>query len=281
MDNCDILNGFLCSLPYMNELLLGDVGVTLTDCEKYLLAKPGKKLDLKINAGDPLKPGSAVYRAVHERKRVVIRADKSLFGVPYIAVAIIPLFNQKAEVIGAASVQESVDRQDDLKQMANALNNNMSVVASTMEEIAAQIQEIAATAKISAKLAQDSNAQISETDQVIQLIKSITGQINLLGLNAAIESARVGEYGRGFGVVAQEIRKLAANSADSIKKIESVIRAVQGGSAHTTKQMQQVESIISQITEAVAHAAEAAQQNSVLAQKLNRHADMLTEDQYN
>ena len=58
-------------------------------------------------------------------------------------------------------------------------NNNMSVVASTMEEIAAQIQEIADTAKISAELAQNSNSQISETDQVIQLIKSITGQINL------------------------------------------------------------------------------------------------------
>ena len=279
MDNCDILNGFLCSLPRMNELLLGDIGVTLTDCEKYLLAKPGEKLDLKINAGDPLKPGSAVYRAVHEKRRVVIRADKSLFGVPYIAVAI-PLFNQKAEVIGAASVQESVDRQDGLKQMANALNNNMSVVASTMEEIAAQIQEIAATAKISAKLAQDSNAQISETDQVIQLIKSITSQINLLGLNAAIESARVGEYGRGFGVVAQEIRKLAADSAASIKKIEVVIRAVQEGSGHTTKQMQQLEDIISQITEAVAHVAEAAQQSSVLAQDLDHHANKLTEDQY-
>lgn len=279
MDNGDILHSFFCSLPYINELLLGDVGVTLTDCQKYLLAKPGKKLDLRINRGDPLKPGSAVYRAIHENRRVVIRADNSLFGVAYIAVAI-PLYSEKTEVIGAASIQESVDRQNDLKKMSVDLSDNISVVASTMEEITAQIQEIAATTKMSAQFAQDSNSQISETDQMLQLIKSITSQINLLGLNAAIESARVGNYGRGFSVVAQEIRNLAANSSESIKKIETVIKAVQAGSNHTAKQMHQIDSIISQITAAVAQVTGTFQQTSALAQELDCHATLLTEDQY-
>lgn len=100
--NCpEIIQCFFRVLPYVNELLVGDAGVTLTDTEKYLLAKPGKKLDLKINPGDPLKPGSAVYRAINEKKRIIIRADKSFFGTPYIAVAI-PLFDRGS---GAGNTQ--------------------------------------------------------------------------------------------------------------------------------------------------------------------------------
>ena len=179
---------------------------------------------LSANLPRPLKAGGAVTRAIEEKKRIVIRADKSLFGVPYIAVAV-PLYNKDGQIIGAASIQEAVDRQDDLKQMSATLSENIGVVAATLEEVAAQTQEIAATSRTVSDMALNSYSRIKETDEVISLIRSISAQTNLLGLNAAIESARVGEHGRGFGVVAQEIRKLASGSAESIKKIESVIKS--------------------------------------------------------
>lgn len=279
MSGEELLTHFYHTWPYLNELFLSDIGVTLTDREKFLLAKPGRKLDLKITAGDPLKPGSAVYRAVHEKRRVVIRADKSLFGIPYIAVAI-PLYDQTGAVVGSACVQESVERQDSLKEMSAKLNDNISVVAGTMEEIAAQIEEIAATCKISTKLAQDSYSQSQDTDNVLGLIKTITSQTNLLGLNAAIESARVGEQGRGFAVVAQEIRNLSTNSAESIKKIETVIKMIQDSRSKTSKQMDQIDGIIAQITSAITQVAGAIQQTGTLGQQLDRLADNLTaEDQ--
>jgi hypothetical protein len=276
--NCpEIIQCFSRVLPYVNELLVGDAGVTLTDTEKYLLAKPGKKLDLKINPGDPLKPGSAVYRAINEKKRIIIRADKSFFGIPYIAVAI-PLFDQTGKIVGAASIQESVDRQETLKQMSATLNDNISVIASTLEEITAQAEGIASTSKKSTKVAQDSYARIQETNQILTLINSITSQTNLLGLNAAIESARVGDQGRGFGVVAQEIRKLATTSAESIKKIETVIEATQQSSNQQCKQMEQIDTIIIQITEAITYVTGAIQQTSTMAQELEKIADCLAED---
>jgi len=274
----ELLTHFCSVWPYLNDLLLNDVSVSITDKEKFVFYKPGKRLDLKIKPGDPLKAGGAVTRAIEEKKRIVIRADKSLFGVPYIAVAV-PLYNKDGQIIGAASIQEAVDRQDDLKQMSATLSENIGVVAATLEEVAAQTQEIAATSRTVSDMALNSYSRIKETDEVISLIRSISAQTNLLGLNAAIESARVGEHGRGFGVVAQEIRKLASGSAESIKKIESVIKTLQTDSGNTAKQIDEIGTIIAQITEAITHVAGAIQKTSSLAQQLDSLADGLSADQ--
>ena len=62
-DESDILiEAFLKAMPYLNSLLVNDVGVSITDREKYLLYIPGKQLDLKVQVGSPVKEGSTVWR---------------------------------------------------------------------------------------------------------------------------------------------------------------------------------------------------------------------------
>jgi methyl-accepting chemotaxis protein len=68
---------------------------------------------------------------------------------------------------------------------------------------------------------------IKKTDEIVAFIRNVANQTNLLGLNAAIESARAGEAGRGFGVVAQEVRKMAVESADSVKNIKTLLNKIQ------------------------------------------------------
>jgi hypothetical protein len=277
-DSNAILEHFLYVLPYLNEICISDVGVALTDREKYLLYKAGKKLAFKGEANSLIKPGSAVEKAIAEKRRVVMRGDKAIFGIPYIASAF-PVMDDDGEVIGCAVTTESVELQDNMLHMATTLNEDVSVLASTIQEISAQTQEIASVCSSLAQSVLESRQRVKETDQVIAMIRNIAGSINLLGLNAAIEAARVGDVGRGFGVVAGEIRKLSASSTDSIKKIDEVITAIQADSDRNYSQIAQVNDTVIQVAAAITQVAGALQRASGVVQELNAIAESISKDE--
>lgn len=277
--NDAILKEYYNVLQKLDDLLINDVGVTLVNRKEFLLYKRGKNLkhDLKIEAGLALKPEMIVSIAMNENRRVVQRVAKELWGVPLIAIAI-PLKNEAGEIIGAASVQQDIDDQDKIKNMARTLGTNTASLASTTEELTAQSEEIATACRNLLTVAEDSQQRINETDGVLTFIKGVATQTNLLGLNAAIEAARVGEQGRGFGVVADEIRKLADNSTNSINKIETTLTTIKADSANTTQKLQQIETVIGQIAEAISHVAEALQETNILVEELDKIAENLSKN---
>ncbi|WP_281289508.1 methyl-accepting chemotaxis protein [Sporomusa termitida] len=158
------------------------------------------------------------------------------------------------------------------------MRDNISTIASTSEEISAQAEEIAAITSSLEQASLQSQERVKETDKIIGLIRSIAAQINLLGLNAAIEAARVGDAGRGFGVVADEIRKLAANSADSVKSIDEIIQVIQSDSIRSHTQLQHVKEAVNQIAEAITEVAKNVQQTVPVAHQLDEMADKLSNE---
>lgn len=277
-ENNPVLEMFLHVMPLLGGMFSSDIGVAVTDREKYLLYKRGRVLDLKISAGTPLKPGTAVVRAMSENRRVVVRGDKATFGLPYIATAV-PILDEAGNVVGGAVIIESVEQQDLLKEMAEKLADTTSTLASTSEEISAQTQEISALSRAMSVSAVESQGRLQETDQVVGLIKAVAGQTNMLGLNAAIEAARVGEQGRGFGVVADEIRKLAASTGESIKKIESTLRTIRDDSQKNVDQTRRIDEVMPQIAQAITQVAGAVNEVNEMARSLNEMAENLTRDQ--
>jgi methyl-accepting chemotaxis protein len=83
-----------------------------------------------------------------------------------------------------------------------------------------------------------------KTDKILKMIEKIASQTNLLGLNASIEAARVGDKGRGFDVVANEIRKLSKNSSSSIQQINSILASL----VETSKEISSTVSNIREIS---------------------------------
>lgn len=222
----NLLDCFIKVAPYINELTLSDLAVAVTDTEKYVYYQPGETLDHQVDSGTLLKENSLVMKAMNGKKRVVTRVDnKDLFGVKYIGIAI-PIIENN-EVLGSVFFGESTARQDALREMADELAANTEDLSASSEEIAAQAQQLSALLGELENYSDQSYKEMENIGEVSEFINDISSRTNMLGINAAIEAARVGAEGAGFGVVADEIRDLSNKSSESVEDIKEILDSLE------------------------------------------------------
>ena len=210
--------------------------------------------------------------------------------------------SQTTEIAGAieemtATIIETTTNASNAANSSKEAGSKAKVGASKVEETKQGMHDIVASAQGTAAIISSLANKTDQIGEIAQVIDDIADQTNLLALNAAIEAARAGEQGRGFAVVADEVRKLAERTTKATKEIAETIKDIQREAKEADESMQVAGKVVGrgqQLTEEVAlslgeilegsqnvvdiisQVASASEQQSVAAEQISRNVESIS-----
>jgi methyl-accepting chemotaxis protein len=214
------------TVPFKRKDELGEMGQSLENTTtrlQHIVEGVKRAADKAANSSTSLS---------HQLEQVIARGATRNERVMHVAAAMEEISVANSEVASSASgAGEAVHRNEEYARQGDA----------NMVKNRAAMEKVVATAHDSVSIVSNLNDSIQKIGQITTVIKEIADQTNLLALNAAIEAARAGEQGRGFAVVADEVRKLAERTSSSTSEISGVVKSIRDETEAAVTSMSEVE----------------------------------------
>jgi methyl-accepting chemotaxis protein len=248
--------------------------------------------EFKVQAVAKAERDAAAHDAQNKASSAARRAELIRFADDFEAAVGAIVSNVSASAVQLEAAAGTLTRTAETTQSLSSqvsgsseeASSNMQSVASATEELSASVDEIGRRVRESSQIAEAAVLQAQQTDgrigklsraaqeigDVVKLITAIAEQTNLLALNATIEAARAGEAGRGFAVVASEVKSLASQTAKATDEISSHISGMQGATQESVAAIKEIGGTIARISGIAATISSAVEQQSSATQEIAR-----------
>lgn len=263
------MEAFYNMIPYFEHFLGCELGFTISNTECFLYTSYNDSFKKETSSqkampkvGEPIPKNSAAAVCLEKGKKIYVDVPEAVFGIPVRTAAVPVMVNGRAEgtivmAISKSHYQKTVD-------LANTLSESLASLNGSVQEMNSAFEEIAGTNLGISEYIDEVNDKSEKSDKVIQYVKEIANKTNLLGLNAAIEAARVGEAGKGFGIVASEVRNLSAFTKQSAEEINTVLDNIRSSVIEIGKKLNGSNNLLeNQVSELEAMSAALSKLNSV------------------
>lgn len=228
-----VFESLINTSPIISELFGGKAVITIWDKKQCIYSLDSKYSKSSIKVGHEidyeLTENTGINDVVYTQKKTLTRVfNKADHGLDA-KVTMVPIINESNEVVGFISLSTNTENFINIKNSTEDLRVSLQETNSTLSEISNNALQLSEKLNTIIENTEQTEKLITESSEAVSLIEIIAKQSNLLGLNAAIESSRAGEYGKGFSVVAGEMRKLASDSGQSSKKISTALAEMSSG----------------------------------------------------
>lgn len=222
---------------------------------------------MPVKAGDKIESNFVREKLKLEKKIINVVLNKEEHGVD-IKIVNVPIKDKNGEIIGSLSLNRNYEKENSTRNISNDLMSSLDETSDVINNIANNALELSNNLNILIQKAKTTENSIIESSNAVKLIETISKQTNMLGPNASIESARAGEFGKGFSVVAQEIRKLSVQSGESSKKISVALAEMQSNMEGILKSINDLGEIAEKQAEATKEASATIDEISISSKAL-------------
>ena len=268
----DSLESLIAAIPIFKQAVPSDLSIAICDLEKFIAYFPGENINLNIRVGQALNPKEPLMIALQQNKRLQANVPADFYGFEFTGTAT-PLHDANGKIIGGIAIQ--IRRQSELITISEQIANSLTQANQQTSSIANGSSSLAQFSHELLLQSQQASINVKQTDEILKLMKEVADRTNLLGLNAAIEAARAGEKGKGFEVVANEIRKFSKETIHSTQQIRDTMAKIQEATNQMGNSIERISAVGQEQAAAIQQVSTFIQEIKEMSNKLNKFSTKL------
>lgn len=212
-------------LPHIKDYLGQDIMIGLTDGSKFVGFWQGEKMRAPVQIGDALKSDDPMIESFKKGKVIDVILPPHIHGFPFRSITA-PVRDKSGKIVGTIGIGSSLELLYSVEQIVGEIQQKLNSAEERFETFNDTSKKVSDQADIILSFMNEISEKSVQIEKAAKEISNISVQTGLLAINASIEAAHAGTVGKGFSIVAQEMKKLSTSTHEASETIFSLIKGL-------------------------------------------------------